>query len=54
MEVAIFTFNPFAENTYVLFDDSKECVIIDPGCNTKEEEEELSNFIESKDLKPVL
>ena len=54
MEVAIFTFNPFAENTYVPFDDSKECVIIDPGCNTKEEEEELSNFIESKGLKPVL
>jgi hydroxyacylglutathione hydrolase len=54
MEVAIFTFNPFAENTYVLFDDTKECVIIDPGCNSREEEEELSNFIETKGLKPAL
>lgn len=53
MQVAIFTFNPFAENTYVLFDDSKECIIIDPGCNTEEERNTLISFIDANDLKPV-
>jgi len=51
--VAIFTFNPFQENTYVLFDETKECVIIDPGCYTKEERDTLKNFITEKNLKPV-
>ena len=51
--VAEFTFNPFQENTYVLYDDTKECIIIDPGCFTPPEKEELRNFIESAELKPV-
>lgn len=54
MEIAIFTFNGFQENTYILYDNTKECVIIDPGCNNKEEENTLSQFIESKKLDPVL
>lgn len=53
MEVAVFTFNAFAENTYVLYDDSKECIIIDPGCNNAQERDLISTFIEKKDLKPV-
>lgn len=52
MEVAGFTFNDFAENTYVLYDDSKSCVIIDPGCNTDEERKQLTDFIGSYGLKP--
>lgn len=52
-EIAIFTFNAFQENTYILYDDTKECVIIDPGCSNRAEEEELSNFITKKNLKPV-
>ena len=51
--VAKFTFNPFQENTYVLYDDSKECIIIDPGCFEDHEKTELSNFIENEGLKPV-
>ena len=39
-----FTFNPFQENTYVLYDETKECVIIDPGCYEPHEEEELAKF----------
>jgi len=46
-----FTFNPFYENTYVLYDDTKECIIIDPGCIETFERSELSEFIESKELK---
>lgn len=48
-----FTFNAFEENTYVVYDDSKECVIIDPGCDSAEEEQALYSFIESQQLKPL-
>lgn len=48
-----FTFNLFQENTYLLFDATKECVIIDPGCSTNSERDTLKNFIEQNELKPV-
>lgn len=51
--VADFTFNPFQENTYVLYDDTKECIIIDPGCYTQQERDKLADFIKEKDLTPV-
>ena len=51
--VAAFTFNPFQENTYVLYDETKECIIIDPGCFEQAEKLELVTFIEQKGLKPV-
>ena len=50
MTVQSFTFNPFQENTYVLYDETSEAVIIDPGCYEKEEKEELKNFISAKKL----
>ncbi len=53
INVKQFTFNPFQENTFVLFDDTNECVIIDPGCHTREEETELADFIAQQGLKPV-
>lgn len=53
MKIARFTFNPFQENTYVLYDDTLACVIIDPGCYEAEEKEELSDFIQSQKLRPV-
>jgi len=53
MEVAQFTFNAFQENTYVLYDESSECVIIDPGCNNNDEREQLVRFITDNHLKPV-
>src|SRR5687767_958290 len=49
----IFTFNAFAENIYILYDDTKECVIIDPGCYSNSEKSELESFISSEGLKPV-
>lgn len=50
LQVRKFTFNPFMENTYVLYDETKNCVIIDPGCVEKEEENELTEFIQSNQL----
>ena len=53
ISIQAFVFNPFSENTYILYDDSKECVIIDPGCSTEDERKELVGFIEDENLKPV-
>ncbi|TCD02893.1 MBL fold metallo-hydrolase [Pedobacter psychroterrae] len=49
-----FTFNPVRENTYVLFDETGECVIIDPGMYDGAEQNILVKFIREKQLKPVL
>ncbi|MCZ2141052.1 MAG: MBL fold metallo-hydrolase, partial [Bacteroidia bacterium] len=53
MKVARFIFNDFSENTYVLYDETKECVIIDPGCYTNSEQNELRKFIQENGLNPV-
>ena len=53
MNVKSFTFNPFQENTYIVYDKTKECLIIDPGCYTDAERKELQAFIEEKELTPV-
>ncbi len=50
-----FTFNPFAENTYILWDEpTKEAIIIDPGCLEDEEKDDLRDFITNQKLQPVL
>jgi glyoxylase-like metal-dependent hydrolase (beta-lactamase superfamily II) len=51
--IKIFVFNPFQENTFVLFDETKEAIIIDAGCYSLQEEEKLSSFIKENGLKPV-
>lgn len=48
-----FTFSPIQENMYILFDETKECVIIDPGCYNNSERAELADFISKQGLKPV-
>ncbi|MFP4064730.1 MAG: MBL fold metallo-hydrolase [Bacteroidales bacterium] len=48
-----FAFNPFQVNTYVLYDETGECAIIDPACYEKQEKKELENFIRDNKLKPV-
>ncbi|WP_226390355.1 MBL fold metallo-hydrolase [Penaeicola halotolerans] len=51
IHIKTFTFNPFQENTYLLYDDTKEAVLIDPGCYEKYEREELSSFVAKEGLK---
>jgi hydroxyacylglutathione hydrolase len=53
MQLKMFTFNPVQENTYVLWNEKKDAVIIDPGCYFTAEQETLQNFITSHGLKPV-
>lgn len=50
--IKTFVFNPFQENTYVLYDETNECVIVDSGCHSKSEQKELKDFIEKNGLKP--
>ncbi|MBV2223264.1 MAG: MBL fold metallo-hydrolase [Cloacibacterium sp.] len=50
LHIHIFRFNPFSENTYVLFNDQKNGIIIDPGNWNEKENEILENFIEEKEI----
>ena len=50
MTIKIFTFNPFQENTYLLFDETKEAVLIDARCITDTEKLTLKRFIDENDL----
>lgn len=54
IQIKSFAFNPYQENTYVLFDESRECVVIDPGMYTGDEQNAFLKFIADSDLKPVL
>lgn len=53
MKIHHLVFSPFEVNTYIVADKSKECVIIDPACNNKQEQEYLLKFIKENNLKPV-
>lgn len=50
----VFTFNPIQVNTYVLYDQTGECAVIDNGAYFDSEKAELYDFIDSNSLKPVL
>ena len=50
--VHTFTFNPFQENTFIIYDETNACVIIDPGCHSAQEKEELQTFIKKNELIP--
>jgi hydroxyacylglutathione hydrolase len=54
LNVKAFTFNPVQENTFVLYNEQKQCCIIDPGCYFPEERTCLKDFIEKAGLHPVL
>lgn len=54
MLVKRFTFNDFQENTYVLSDETGQCIIIDPGCNNSSEKKQLVDYITSESLTPVM
>ncbi len=53
MQIKKFTFNPIQENMYIIYDEAKECIIIDPGCYFHHEREELVDFISENNLKPI-
>jgi glyoxylase-like metal-dependent hydrolase (beta-lactamase superfamily II) len=51
IKIEKFIFSPFSENTYLIWDDeSKNTIVVDPGCSDREEENILERFIEEKKL----
>lgn len=50
IHVRAYTFNPFQENTYLVYDDAKNALIVDPGCFSLEEKEVLTNYIAQEGL----
>ncbi len=54
IQIQCFTFNPYQENTYLLYDETGTCAIIDPGMYGVTEQAELTSFIEQQSLRPEL
>ena len=50
LEVKSITFGPFSENTFLLWDVSGECVVIDPGCSNTAEQKTIQSFIGTHSL----
>lgn len=53
IEVQLRTYNPFQENSYLLINEKKECIIIDPGCYFKEEQQDWLGLIRDQKLHPI-
>ncbi len=53
IQISTFVFNDFQENTYVLFDETNECLIIDAGISNKAEENKFFDYVKSNHLNPV-
>ncbi|MEX2231654.1 MAG: MBL fold metallo-hydrolase [Cyclobacteriaceae bacterium] len=54
LRIQSFVFNPFQENSFVLFDETKECIIVDPGCSDEREQLQLKSFIAQQKLRVKL
>lgn len=54
MNIVKFVFNPIQENTYLLWDQTMECIIIDAGNSSAGEDNRLAEFIANNGLKPVM
>jgi hydroxyacylglutathione hydrolase len=51
LQIKTFEFNPLAENTYVVWDETGDGVVIDPGCYEQSEKEALFSFVEKENIK---
>ncbi|MCX6270140.1 MAG: MBL fold metallo-hydrolase [Bacteroidetes bacterium] len=54
IQLKLFVFSPFQVNTFVLYDETGEAVVVDPGCFDPREDLELVHFLNDNKLKPVL
>lgn len=51
LKIKRFVFSPFLENTFVIWDDeNNRAAVVDPGCLSEVEENELADFIHNKNL----
>ncbi|MBQ8223139.1 MAG: MBL fold metallo-hydrolase [Bacteroidales bacterium] len=54
LTIKYFVFNPICVNTFVIYNESKECVIVDPGNHNIKEDNILFDYIEKNQLKPIM
>ena len=54
LTIKSFEFSPIQENTYILYNEFNECIIIDPGCYFDAEKEELVAFLSNNNLTPKM
>ena len=54
IEIKRFPFNDFQVNTYIVYDETKDCIIFDPGMYYENERSEFTQFISGNKLHPVL
>ncbi len=54
MKIATLQFNPIQENTYVIWDDTLQCAVVDAGNSSDAENQALFNFIDERGLTPKL
>ena len=52
LTVKVFTFNPVEENTYVLYNEKKECCIIDPGFIFLKKDKSLKDLLRKTSFTP--
>ena len=53
LKIKSFEFNAFQENTFVVSDTERNAIVIDPGCYSREEEQELAAYIKQEQLNIV-
>ncbi len=49
--IKVFTCNPFSENTYLIYDENKNAVLIDPGFYSEHEQNEFKEFVRLNSIK---
>lgn len=54
IQIQRFPYNDFQVNTYIVYDETKKCIIIDPGMYYENERNEFTDFISTNGLKPVM
>jgi hydroxyacylglutathione hydrolase len=50
LKIEKFVFNPFQENTFVVYSEDKKCIIVDAGCYSQEERQVIENFVFDNEL----
>jgi hydroxyacylglutathione hydrolase len=53
IKVEKFVVNPLGENSFILSDETGECIFIDPGFYYEEEFQEIKDYVSENNLKPV-
>ncbi len=53
IKIEKFVVNPLGENSFIVSDETGDCIFIDPGFYYEEEHQEVRDYIKNNNLKPV-